>query len=293
MRLAEFIPGRADRPSGFTLLEVAVVVAILALVISITLPALHRARTSARGVQCMTHVREWGNATLIYAQEHQEDVPWDGPATDNPGDFVAGRQAYTESYFFLNAVPRILTGNDYRTVMEQALNSGEAKNVPLPGDNDIHICPTAMMPTSEDFPPDAPYEVNWTDPPLYFYFNYVINSKLERGSEGRWPNGDNKIRLHRIREPTATVLVFDMRSSASELPANLPVKGDNDLRRVHGKWSEMAYRHDAGTYVYFADGHVAHVDFRKANQPGPDSVDPQTTGYNQADLIWSPLTAAN
>jgi len=75
----ESIPSRQN-PSksarGFTLIEILVVVAIIALLISILLPSLQRAREQARRVTCGTHLRTCNQALMFYAQASKDFMPW-------------------------------------------------------------------------------------------------------------------------------------------------------------------------------------------------------------------------
>jgi len=59
------------RHSAFTLVELLVVIGIIALLISILLPALNRARESAKAVQCASNARQLVMATNIFANEHK------------------------------------------------------------------------------------------------------------------------------------------------------------------------------------------------------------------------------
>jgi len=63
------------RRAGFTLIELLVVVAIIALLISILLPALARARGQARQLQCLTNLRSMGDAARIYAGDNRDFIP--------------------------------------------------------------------------------------------------------------------------------------------------------------------------------------------------------------------------
>lgn len=57
--------------SGFTLIELLVVVSIIAILVSLLIPALSGARHSARRVLCMSNTRQFVAADLMYVQDHQ------------------------------------------------------------------------------------------------------------------------------------------------------------------------------------------------------------------------------
>jgi prepilin-type N-terminal cleavage/methylation domain-containing protein/prepilin-type processing-associated H-X9-DG protein len=62
-------------PRAFTLIELLVVIGIIALLMSILLPALRRARAAADSVACLANLRGIGQAMTTYAQQHGGAIP--------------------------------------------------------------------------------------------------------------------------------------------------------------------------------------------------------------------------
>ena len=79
---------------GFTLIELLVVIAIIALLVGILLPALGKARASARQLKCSTQVRGIVQAMVVWANNNQSKYPLPseidgGNTTTNIGNTAA------------------------------------------------------------------------------------------------------------------------------------------------------------------------------------------------------------
>ncbi len=70
-------PVRTSRwpESGFTLIEVLVVVAIIAVLVAILLPSLAKAREQARTSLCASQLKEFGKGTIMYSAEQRDSLP--------------------------------------------------------------------------------------------------------------------------------------------------------------------------------------------------------------------------
>ncbi len=73
---------RAAGRGGFTLIEILVVVAIIALLIAILIPSLAKARWQTKRIACSAHIHDLGTAFMMYAHGHKGDYY---PITANSG----------------------------------------------------------------------------------------------------------------------------------------------------------------------------------------------------------------
>ena len=112
--------GRKARQDGFTLIELLVVVSIMAMLMSILLPGLSRARESGKCVVCLSNMRQLTLAWNFYATDNEDglcspDTYWndtpasnywvaDGPVV--PSNYIGGTETAIENGALWNYTQR-------------------------------------------------------------------------------------------------------------------------------------------------------------------------------------------
>jgi prepilin-type N-terminal cleavage/methylation domain-containing protein/prepilin-type processing-associated H-X9-DG protein len=67
-----------NQKRAFTLIELLVVIAVIAILASLLLPVLSNSKQTAHAASCLGNLKQWGLATLLFADENEDLLPKDG-----------------------------------------------------------------------------------------------------------------------------------------------------------------------------------------------------------------------
>ncbi len=117
------------RESEFTLIELLIVIAIIAILTGLLLPALNSARIKARSTQCAANLRQMGGTVIQYTMDYDGYIPR-RPLVSNPAQEAAWFWIMTGAYPDL-----------YRAKVDFSKKNGRK----------FWHCPEAPLTSSEDF----------------------------------------------------------------------------------------------------------------------------------------------
>jgi prepilin-type N-terminal cleavage/methylation domain-containing protein/prepilin-type processing-associated H-X9-DG protein len=272
---------------AFTIVELLVVMAIMALLMGLLLPGIGMVRKHAFASKSQSNLRQWGVGTIGYANFHEERLPWEGlkDANDMPTN-LATRE------YWANAVPPFVGQRSYKEINDEAF--AEQKNVPFTDGETIFTDPSADPAQLEPwgYGEPGPGEVQ-----RQFYFNYVPNSQLNNTllAQTNSPQYSPQMamRLTNFSRADATILMLEMRANPAEVGKN-DIHYGRDLKRHRTDWKRFAARHFKGGHMMFADGHVGWVLNEEATTNSAGSRDPNFPqgDWNTNKLVWDPLGPA-
>jgi prepilin-type N-terminal cleavage/methylation domain-containing protein/prepilin-type processing-associated H-X9-DG protein len=154
---------------AFGLIELLLVIAVVAVLAGLLLPALGRANAQARKIGCLNHLKQWGTATHLFAGDNDDFLPHDG----------APNGISTSSAWYVD-LPRTIGVPVYFELpwrTNAALNPGRT----------LWLCPA------------NPRRSNGNN-----LFHYCLNRRVNGSGDA-----SRQVRLGSIAQPALTVWLFD------------------------------------------------------------------------------------
>jgi prepilin-type N-terminal cleavage/methylation domain-containing protein/prepilin-type processing-associated H-X9-DG protein len=250
---------RYCRRIGFTLVELLVVIGIIAVLISILLPTLSRARESANTTKCLSNLRQFGQAFQMYAVDTRG---WLVPGfIEYPGNGGSGRENWCTILVNMKYLPAPKQQN---ISFDQVTSDGES----------VFQCPNGINMKHDNSPaPGTPEPKSKTDDYNSFFWRrksnstgiqidtwYAFNGQdYDAGAPNnnrRWPMrslkaqggngqliGGPLIKINKIRKSSEMALIFD------------------GLRWLNGDPNRISARHNKKKFVniMMADGHCESI----------------------------------
>ncbi len=286
--------------SAFTLIELLVVVSIIALLVSVLLPALSGARRQTRAVKCLAQLRVLGQGLVMYSIENRDVlVPGRLPKVDDCNWFadIAGGTKYRPTFLAMMSIrvgtPPFKDPKTCRNEMDMFGEPGDRQDY----DEPIYVCPSVPKWTDER---NGSYGYN---------YQFLGNSRLLNSSDihsfKNWP-----VNTTRIRKPSGTVAVADCMGTAASFatrdrgvyvnnarddfrfgnegfnldpprvdPANGEMAGLSDGHR-----SAAAPRHRGRANVLWVDG---HADANTLKGLGYKQEETGVINFDGSNRLWS------
>lgn len=260
---------RARVARGFTLIELLIVVAIIALLISILLPSLGVARQQSQAVKCLAQLHVFGTGLANYVNEERSVLPGGRlPKIDdcNPCANIEGGRKFRPTFVAMMShavgAPPFVDPKSCRTETDMFGEKGDKQNYSFR----MYVCPTVATWTDER---NGSYGYN---------YQFLGNSRLLNPSDltsyKNWP-----VQVSQIRSPARTIAAGDSMGTAASVPTA----------------ARMDYLDDSGDYVRYGNegfnldpprvdpvnGEMANFDSSPKTRT---AVDPRHRG--RGNVLW-------
>jgi prepilin-type N-terminal cleavage/methylation domain-containing protein/prepilin-type processing-associated H-X9-DG protein len=291
----------APRRSGFTLVELLVVISIIALLIGILLPALGRARSSAQRAVILSNMRAVGQAVATFNTENKEEMPFAYKYTDsdNPDDTPDSIQVDNNAgrYRYVHWSHALFEGFDTppEAFTSPAVEFGGAPRT-NPGDRLNDWDPNQVDDRGND--PPAPDWEDFQAPRVAWGGNAAIFPRNKLTTTGGSPRRNITVRATSITDNTSNLILAGEFLHSPQLGWRTIGVSQGGSGDANATWLSKSHR-SITPFMGLTAGHNIYdeadrggASFAPYVYPNPDEIIPNATsssgnsGYHErANLI--------
>ncbi len=271
------------------------VIAIIAILAAMLLPALAAAKAKAQNIACLNNMKQWGLANSMYVDDNSEVFPWpryqvsqtglqDNPQWTDVVTFydlaLQGNDKAKSNGVWFNALPSYVAGKTLYIHGRTILTVFTSQKIHLHLSESSchgHLCGGHKL---------KPRLYGSGVRPL---FNYGMNSKSTvNETPANYPSGTSlALKSGMIVHPSAFVMFSDVRDRSDDLPFYGSAANQIDLATPHCYTTRFSARHNKGGNITFGDGHAAYFKYSYVVADGIQNPS-ITAGHDpgEPDINW-------